>query len=137
MFLAAIIILSILSGCDFEVANSDSSDGSSKKSLSSILDSNITTVIAACALYFFGRRAVKGFATMLIINIIVTILVMIYLVKLILKIFVNTNLFNNKPGLFIGLNKKKITKSKEIVIPYQKLNFIKHKNKFIIIILIP
>ena len=37
---------------------------STKKSLSSILDSNITTIIAGCALYFFGKRSVKGFATM-------------------------------------------------------------------------
>ena len=104
-----------------------------KSSFTSIIDANITTIIAAIIMFIFGQSSVKGFATMLIINIIVTVLVMIYLVKFILKIFVNTNLFNNKLGLFIGINKKKITKRKEIVIPYQKLNFIKHKNKFILL----
>lgn len=104
-----------------------------KTSFSSIIDANVTTIIAAIILFIFGQSSVKGFATMLIINILVTVLVMVYLVKFILKIFVNTNTFDNKLGLFIGINKKKITKSKEIEIPYQKLNFIKYKNKFILL----
>ena len=70
----------------FEIGN--------KSSFSSIIDANITTIIAAIILFIFGQSSVKGFATMLIINIIVTILVMIYLVKFILKIFVHTNIFN-------------------------------------------
>ena len=111
----------------------DSFEIGNKSSFTSIIDANITTIIAAIIMFIFGQSSVKGFATMLIINIIVTIIVMIYLVKFILKIFVNSNIFNNKLGLFIGINKKKITKSKEILIPYQKLNFIKHKNKFIIL----
>ncbi|MBQ2872378.1 MAG: protein translocase subunit SecD [Bacilli bacterium] len=114
----------------------DSFEIGNKNSFGSIIDANITTIIAAIILFIFGQSSVKGFATMLIINIIVTILIMVYLVKFILKIFVNTNVFNNKLGLFIGLNKKKITKNKEIVIPYQKLNFIKHKNKFILLSLV-
>ena len=109
----------------------DSYEIGNKSSFASIIDANITTIIAAIIMFIFGQSSVKGFATMLIINIIVTVLVMIYLVRFILKIFVDTNVFNKKLGLFIGVNKKKIVKSKEIKIPYQKLNFIKHKNKFI------
>ena len=108
----------------------DSFNIGNKSSFSSIIDANITTIIAAIIMFIFGQSSVKGFATMLIINIIVTVIVMIYLVKFIIKLFINTNVFNNKLGLFIGINKKKITKNKEILIPYQKLNFIKHKNKF-------
>lgn len=111
----------------------DSFEIGNKSSITSIIDANITTIIAAIIMFIFGQSSVKGFATMLIINIIVTVIVMIYLVKFILKIFVNTNVFNNKLGLFIGINKKKITKNKEIIIPYKKLNFIKHKNKFILL----
>jgi len=109
----------------------DSYEIGNKSSFTSIIDANITTIIAAIIMFIFGQSSVKGFATMLIINIIVTVLIMIYLVRFILKIFVDTNIFNKKIGLFIGVNKKKIVKSKEIKIPYQKLNFIKHKNKFI------
>ena len=111
----------------------ESYDIGNKSSFTSIIDANITTIIAAIIMFIFGQSSVKGFATMLIINIIVTVIVMIYLVKFILKIFVNTNIFDKKFGVFIGINKKKITKNKEIIIPYQKLNFIKHKNKFIIL----
>lgn len=111
----------------------DSFEIGNKSSFTSIIDANITTIIAAIILFIFGESSVKGFATMLIINIIVTIIVMIYLVKLILKLFVNTNIFNKHLGIFIGINKKKITNSKEIIIPYQKINFVKHRNKFILL----
>lgn len=114
----------------------DSFEIGNKSSFTSIIDANITTIIAAIILFIFGQSSVKGFATMLIINIIVTIIVMIYLVKLILKLFVNTNIFNKHLTMFIGINTKKITNSKEIIIPYQKLNFVKHKNKFILLSLV-
>lgn len=114
----------------------DSFEIGNKSSFTSIIDANITTIIAAIILFIFGQSSVKGFATMLIINIIVTIIVMIYLVKIILKLFVNTNIFNKHLTMFIGINTKKITNSKEIIIPYQKLNFVKHKNKFILLSLV-
>lgn len=114
----------------------ESFDIGNKNSFTSIIDANITTIIAAVIMFIFGQSSVKGFATMLIINIIVTVIVMIYLVKFILRIFVNTNIFDKKLGLFIGINKKKITKSKEIIIPFKKLDFIKHKNKFILLAVI-
>lgn len=102
-----------------------------KSSFTSIIDANVTTIIAAIIMFILGESSVKGFATMLIINIIVTIIIMIYLVKYILKLFVSTNYFNDKLTLFIGINKKKIKKGKDIRIPYEKLDFVKHKFKFI------
>ena len=107
-----------------------------KSSFTSIIDANVTTIIAAIILFIFGQSSVKGFATMLIINIIVTILVMVYLTKYILKFFVNTKIFNKRLGLFIGLNKNKIKKDKEIRIPFKKLDFVKHQKKFIIFTII-
>ena len=96
-----------------------------KTSLSSIVDSNITTVIVAVILFIFGQSSVKGFATMLIINIIATILVMVYLCRVIMRLFIKTEYFNNRIGFFIGLSKKKIKKSKDIEVPFKKINFIK------------
>ena len=109
----------------------ESFDIGNKSSFTSIIDANVTTIIAAIIMFILGQSSVKGFATMLIINIIVTILVMVYLVKYILKLFVKTNFFDNKPGLFIGVNKKKIEKSKEVRIPFAKLNIVKHQKIFI------
>ena len=107
-----------------------------KSSFTSIIDANVTTIIAAIIMFIIGESSVKGFATMLIINIIVTVIVMVYLIKYLLKFFVKTGVFDNHLGLFIGLNKKKIKKSKEIIIPYEKLNFVHHKSKFIAITVI-
>jgi len=114
----------------------DSFNIGNKSSFTSIVDANVTTIIAAIIMFILGESSVKGFATMLIINIIVTILVMVYLIKFILKFFVKTNIFNNRLGLFIGINKNKIKKEKEIKIPYQKLNFVRHQKKFILITII-
>ena len=96
-----------------------------KTSLSSIVDSNITTVIVAVILFIFGQSSVKGFATMLIINIIATILVMVYFTRVVMRLFIKTKYFDNKLGFCIGLSKKNIKKSKDIEIPFKKLNFIK------------
>lgn len=102
-----------------------------KSSFASIIDANVTTIIAAIIMFILGESSVKGFATMLIITIITTIIVMVYLVKFILKLFVKTHLFDDKPGAFIGINKNKIKKDKNIRIPFEKLNITKHKLKFI------
>lgn len=109
----------------FEIGN--------KNSLSSIIDANVTTIIVAIILFILGESSVKGFATMLIISVVVTILVMVYLVRLILKLFVSSKVFDNNPYLFIGLKKSKIVKSKEIIIPYEKFNFSLHNFKFMMI----
>ena len=100
-------------------------------SLTSIIDANITTMIVAIILFIFGESSVKGFATMLIISIIITVLVMLFLVKIILNLFVKTDVFENKPNLFIGLSKKKIIPAKEISIPFQKLEFVRNRKYFL------
>lgn len=113
----------------FEIGN--------KNSFTSIVDANMTTIIAAVILFILGDSSIRGFATMLIINILVTILVMVFLTKLIIKYFVKTKVFDNKTYLFIGIKKNKITKSNEVKIPYEKINIVKYKKySYIITILI-
>ncbi len=102
-----------------------------KNSFTSIIDANVTTIIAAIIMFILGVSSVKGFATMLIINIIVTIVIMVYLIKAILKLFVSTGIFNERLNLFIGINKDKIKKAKDIRIPFEKVNVVKHKMKFV------
>lgn len=102
-------------------------DLGNKNSLTSIVDANITTIIAAVILFILGDSSIRGFATMLIINVLVTIFVMVFLTKIIIKYFVNTKVFDNKPYLFIGIKKNKIEKSNEIKIPYEKVNIVKTK----------
>lgn len=100
-------------------------------SLSSIMDSNITTMIVAVILFILGESSVKGFATMLIISIIVTVLVMVFLVKYMLKLFVNTGFFDNKLNFFVGVKKKQIVPAEEIHIPFKKLEFVRNRKYFL------
>ncbi len=78
-----------------------------KKSFSSILDANITTLIAALALYFFGQRSVKGFATMLLISIVLTLIVMLLISRLLLKLIVKSGVLDNRKTWF-GVKEKYI-----------------------------
>lgn len=106
-----------------------------QESLSSILDANITTFIVAVILFILGQSSVKGFATMLIINIILTIIILVYLEKHIIELFSRTGVFDNKINLFIGLSKKKIIPAKEIRIPFKKLDFVRSRKIMLPLIL--
>lgn len=75
-----------------------------KDSMLTIIDANITTFIIALILYTFGQTAIKGFATMLIINIALTFLVTVLLTRYILSGFVKSNYFNDKVNTFIKTN---------------------------------
>ncbi len=89
----------------------------SKESFISILDANITTLIAAIILFIFGESSVKGFATMLIISIIVTFIVMVYLNRYMLKIFVNSEKFEKHTKAFIGYKDSKKENNFDFVKP--------------------
>jgi len=109
----------------------------SKRSFTTILDSNLTTLLVAIILFIFGESSVKGFATMLIISIVVTILSMVFITKWILKKFVNTGKFDNKVNLLFGLKSdkiKNINKSKEKKTFDTKVNidFVKPRKKLFI-----
>lgn len=77
-----------------------------KSSLGAIIDANITTFIAGVVLYIFGESSVKGFATMLIITIFVTVLCTVILYRMLLELFVNSKTFNSKEKLLFGISKK-------------------------------
>lgn len=107
-----------------------------KESLSSIIDANVTTIIVAIILFIFGQSSVKGFATLLIISIILTVLILVFLSKYVVSLFAKSEVFNNHTNLFIGLSKKKIIPAKEVRIPYQKINFVKRRKVLLPIILV-
>ena len=104
----------------------------SRESFSAIIDSNITTLIVAIIMFMFGESSIKGFATMLIITVLVTMFTMVFLTRLLLKIFVKTDYFNDKVKLFINIDKKDIPNVSKNEQPkpnkFHKINFFKHKN---------
>jgi preprotein translocase subunit SecD len=71
----------------------------SRRSLSTILDANITTILAAAVLFQFGTGPVKGFAITLIMSILVSILTNVYLARLLLHLVIRSNIVK-KPSYF-------------------------------------
>lgn len=106
-----------------------------KSSFSAILDSNLTTLLVAVIMFIFGESSIKGFATMLIITVVITMVTMVWLTRLLLKLFVKTNYFNDKTNLFINVKSGDIpdvSKNEEVkVIPFKGFNFFKYTKPFI------
>lgn len=65
-----------------------------ENALSSIVDSNITTIIAALVLYFVGTGSVRGFAVTLMIGIICSLFTALVLTKFLMKRCVNVGLIS-------------------------------------------
>ena len=116
----------------------------SKSSISAIIDSNITTLLVGIIMFTFGESSIKGFATMNIITVIVTMFTMVFLTRLLLGKFIKSDFFNNKVKAFVNVNSKDIpnvSKNEKVKENrFTKVNFLKHKYVFmalsIIIIII-
>lgn len=72
----------------------------SKSSFTSILDANLTTILAAGVLFFYGTSSVKGFATMLLVSILLSFVTAVFGSRLLLSLWVNSGFLNKKPGWF-------------------------------------
>lgn len=111
-----------------------------KDSFWTIFDSNFTTLIVAIILFIFGESSVKGFATLLIISIFVTMFIMIFILRRVLKLFVNTGWFQDKPRLFVGAKRKWIPDRKKnektTYKPFSKIDFAMNRKIFYIISII-
>ena len=100
----------------------------SKTSLRAILDSNLTTLLVAIIMFYFGESSVKGFATVLIITILVTMFTMVFITRVLLNLFIKTGYFDNKTNIFIKVKKKDIpdvSKGEEVIKnPFKNVNFL-------------
>lgn len=107
----------------------------SKTSLRAILDSNLTTLIVAVIMFYFGESSVKGFATVLIITIIVTMFTMVFVTRILMNLFIKTRFFDDKTNLFIRVNKKDIpdVNKNECMkkIPFKNINFLSKTKLFV------
>ncbi|HEY4601194.1 MAG TPA: protein translocase subunit SecDF [Cerasibacillus sp.] len=107
-----------------------------KNSLRSILDANLTTLLAAVILFAYGTSAVKGFATMLIVSIIVSFLTAVYGTRLLLQLWIRLPFLKSRPSWF-GVKKESIRhisekEEKEASFMGRKINVVQHKKKFFI-----
>jgi protein-export membrane protein SecD len=78
-----------------------------KNALKAIVDSNITTLITAAALYRFGTGPIRGFAVILGLGITISMVTALILVRSILFLMVNLKIMT--PG-FMGVKIHKIQK---------------------------
>ncbi len=82
-----------------EIANGKSVrvsiDSGFKRAFKTILDANITTLIAGATLYQFGTGPIRGFAVMLMIGLVVSMFTAMVVTRLLLKSLVATNMFKN------------------------------------------
>jgi SecD/SecF fusion protein len=106
-----------------------------KTSFITIFDANITTMLAAGVLFVYGSSSVKGFATMLLISILLSFITSVYGARLLLSLWVNSKFLNSRPNWF-GLKKSEIYELKanmdthKLPTPFDKIDFVKHRNKF-------
>src|SRR5699024_9932796 len=104
-----------------------------KNALVTILDANITTMLAAAVLFIFGTSSIKGFATMLIVSILASFLTAVYGTRLLLGMWVESGFLKNRKTWF-GVKKSQIQdiNSKEEVEPTffnRTINVVKHRKK--------
>ncbi|ELD8127637.1 protein translocase subunit SecDF [Staphylococcus pseudintermedius] len=101
-----------------------------KSSFITILDANLTTVLAAAVLFFFGESSVKGFATMLLLAILMSFVTAVFLTRVLLSLVVHSNVFKKKLWWF-GVKQSQIHDINkgydvhELSTPYDKVDFIK------------
>lgn len=90
----------------------------SKGSFTSILDSNLTTILTAAVLFYFGTSSIKGFATMLLVSIMLSFITAVFGSRLLLGLWVNSGFLNKKASWF-GVKKSAI---KDIAENYDTLD---------------
>ncbi|WP_078545406.1 protein translocase subunit SecDF [Litchfieldia alkalitelluris] len=106
-----------------------------RRSLSTIFDANITTLLAATVLFTFGTSSVKGFATMLIISILASFITAVFGTRLLLGLWVNSRLLDKRVGFF-GVKKSEVANIADVDddtdVPtiFDKVDFVKHRKKF-------
>lgn len=72
----------------------------SSKSFITIFDAQVTTFISALILFEFGKGSIKGFATMLMVSTITTLLLIVFIAKFLLKQLVESGWLDDKRSWF-------------------------------------
>lgn len=72
----------------------------SRESFRTILDAQMTTLISAIILYLLGTGSVKGFATMLNVSTLTTLLLIVFVARFLLGLLVKSGCLDNRYELF-------------------------------------
>ncbi|MDF2670316.1 MAG: SecDF [Paenibacillus sp.] len=71
----------------------------SKHSFRTIMDANITNIIAGLVLYYIGNGAIRGFALTMIVSILISILTNVLFSRVLIHLLIRSNLFK-KPSYY-------------------------------------
>src|SRR5699024_12149361 len=96
-----------------------------KNSLITILDANITTMLAAVVLFIFGTSSIKGFATILIVNILMSFVTAVFVTRILLNMWVISGYLKERKSC-IGDKSNKIHDFKHA--DHIELTFLNRKN---------
>ncbi|MBD8026805.1 protein translocase subunit SecDF [Ureibacillus sp. Re31] len=106
----------------------------SKQSLSAIIDAQLTTLLAAVVLFYFGTSSVKGFATTLMITIVLSFVTAVWLSRILIGLLIKSGYFNSP--FFYGVRKKKIHEESEglstldLSTNFDRFDFVHNRKKF-------
>ncbi|EEL49178.1 MULTISPECIES: protein translocase subunit SecDF [Bacillus cereus group] len=103
------------------------------RSLATILDANITTIAAAGVLFVYGTSSVKGFATSLIVSILVGFITNVFGTRFLLGLLVKSRYFDKKLSYFGVKEKEIIPLSKGVEhapTRFDRINFVNIGHKF-------
>jgi len=109
-----------------------------KSSFIAIFDSNLTTILAAVILFYFGTSSIRGFATTLIISILLSFLTAVYGSRWLLGLWVNSNFLKKRPHWF-GVKKSAIhdiaenVDTHDLKTKFDWYDFVKHRNIFFVL----
>ncbi len=107
------------------------------QSFSTIFDAQFTTLIAGLIMYIFGTGAVKGFATMLMITVLCTLIINVIVSRFLMNQFVGSGIADNKKSWF-GVKDSQIPNvqkdEKQFYFgPLPTLDYLSYAKKFFII----
>ena len=71
-----------------------------QNALTAVIDSNVTTMIAALVLMIFGTGTIKGFANTLAISVVVSVFTALVVTRVLLRMFASIG-GSNKPSLYV------------------------------------
>ncbi|MFD3449377.1 protein translocase subunit SecDF [Microbacteriaceae bacterium 4G12] len=100
-----------------------------------ILDAHVTTMLAAIVLFVLGTSSVRGFATSLMVSLVVGFATNVGVTRFLLGLLVKTRLFDKKIEYF-GVKRSQITPlSKGVQYPptkFDRINFVKVGHRFLV-----
>lgn len=100
-----------------------------KLSFTSIFDTQITTLLAGIIMYWKGNGSVRGFATMLVITVVMTMILNVLLSRYLLDLLVGSGLLHDNPKL-IGVKPNQIPDvskgEKQFYFGFRDFDFLKH-----------